>query len=142
MTKRRDDLPRRRLLEAAEHQPTVSVLAKLLLDLGGIQLVAPPTVDSAVPRLLEAGFVMAGPVHCKPMKVSNCHANVARLWTRQKQEVVAIGTGYALSGDGLWRQHSWVVLREGILDTTVPRTKYFGLLLQGWEADSFAEVYR
>jgi hypothetical protein len=54
--------------------------------------------------------------------------------------MVGIGTGYALSADGLWRQHSWGVRRQGILETTAPREKYFGILLQGSSADSFAEA--
>ena len=52
--------------------------------------------------------------------------------------MVAIATGYALSDDGLWRQHTWGILRDGILETTEARIEYFGLLLQGERADEFA----
>jgi hypothetical protein len=83
---------------------------------------------------------MAGPLQIKIMSKSRCHENVARVWTRKRHGVLGIGTGYALSDDGLWRQHSWGVRREGVLETTVPRTKYFGLLLQEEEADGFADA--
>jgi hypothetical protein len=63
---------------------------------------------------------------------------VAEIWTEERHELVGIGTGYSLSDDGLWRQHSWGLRREGILETTVPRVKYFGVLLQHADADSFA----
>lgn len=53
-------------------------------------------------------------------------------------DIVGIATGYALSGDGLWRQHSWGVLRDGIFETTETRLKYFGIVLQGERADYFA----
>jgi hypothetical protein len=142
MTETRLNLLHRRLRAAVEQQPEIGVLRKLLLQLGGRELVAPPNPDSAVQLLVAAGFVMAGPVLCKIMENSKCHRNVARVWTQRRDGIVGIGTGYALSGDELWRQHSWGVRREGILETTESRTKYFGILLQGWEADSFAESNR
>ncbi len=48
------------------------------------------------------------PVIYRPMEPSRCHRNVARLWTEKKKgsRLVGIGTGYALSDDGLWRRHS------------------------------------
>jgi hypothetical protein len=63
---------------------------------------------------------------------------VAEIWAERPHELVGIGTGYSLSDDGLWRQHSWGLRREGILETTVSRVKYFGVLLQHGDADSFA----
>lgn len=82
---------------------------------------------------------MSGPVKLKIMRDCACHENVSWLWTAQKREIVAIGTGYALSGDGLWRQHSWGIRRQDLLETTTRREKYYGILLQGALADSFAE---
>lgn len=80
-------------------------MRQLLLTIGGIQLVAPPCVDPYVPLLLESGFVMAGPVKLKVMRGGACHRNVARLWMTRKSGIVGIGTGYALTTDGLWRRH-------------------------------------
>jgi len=72
------------------------------------------------------------------MKSSSCHQNVAFLWTKRKFGIVGIATGYALTDDGLWRQHSWGILRDGVLETTEARLKYFGIVLQGERADFFA----
>jgi hypothetical protein len=132
----------RRLRQALEQQPEIRVLRRTLLDIGGIELVAPPWPDVDVPLLIKVGFVMAGPVHCEARGKSACHENVSRLWISKRPEVAGIGTGYALSGDRLWRQHSWLTLREGILETTRERAIYFGILLQGPPADSFAESNR
>jgi hypothetical protein len=139
MTEKQEHLLNRRLQEAVGEQPEIECLRVLLLELGGIQLVAPPRLDPTVPLLISAGFVMAGSVQCVFMEEIKCHQNVARVWSNKHQSVIGIATGYALSEDGLWRQHSWGVLREGILETTVPRVKYFGLLLQGGDADFFVE---
>ena len=67
-----------------------------------------------------------------------CHQNVASVWKAHKFGIVGICTGYALTEDGLWRQHSWGLLREALLETTEPRVKYFGILLQGDKAERFA----
>jgi hypothetical protein len=128
----------RRFRGAAEHQPDLEILRDLLLGLGGIHLVAPQGPDPALPLVIDAGFVMAGPVVRRTMRRSGCHRNVAEIWAENQLEIVGIGTGYSLSDDGLWRPHSWGLRREGILETTVPRVKYFGVLLQHGDADSFA----
>jgi hypothetical protein len=129
----------RRLREAAEKQPEIKLLANLLVELGGQFLVAPPGADFYISNLLEFGFVMSGPVQLNIMRANSCHQNVSLLWKDRKLGMVGIGTGYALSDDGLWRRHSWGVLREGIVETTDNRVKYFGLLLQGSRASQFAD---
>ncbi|HXA66132.1 MAG TPA: hypothetical protein VNV82_13320 [Bryobacteraceae bacterium] len=138
MTEEQKHILERRFRGAADQQPDLEVLRALLLGLGGTHLVAPPSPDSAVFLLIDAGFVMAGPVVRTNMKKSGCHRNVAAIWARRQHELVGIGIGYSLSDDGLWRQHSWGLRREGILETTVTRVKYFGVLLQHEDADSFA----
>jgi hypothetical protein len=44
---------------------------------------------------------------------------------------VRIASGYALTGDGLWRQHSWGVdAADGrVIETTVRRVRYYGVIL-------------
>ena len=128
----------RRLRQASVEQPDVKRLKALLLGLGGSFIVAPPQPDPDIPALLESGFVMSGPAKLKRGKASMCHQNVASLWKSRRSGVVGIATGYALTEDGLWRQHSWGLLRDGVLETTEPRVKYFGILLQGERAEHFA----
>ena len=89
--------------------------------------------------LLQSGFLIGGTIVVKPMKRSSCHANVSALWQGRRRGIVGIATGYALSVDGLWRQHSWGLLRDGVLETTETRLKYFGIVLQGEKADKFAQ---
>jgi hypothetical protein len=139
MTNDRRRLLERRLREAVRQQPEMKTLRRLLLKIGGVQLVAPPNADLDLQFLIESGFVMVGPVKRKVMRESACHENVARLWKAKKYRLVAIGTGYALSDDGLWRQHSWGFRREGILETSIERERYFGVVLYGSQADCFAE---
>jgi hypothetical protein len=125
--------------EATARQPELKKLLQVLLSIDGDFVVAPPFPDLDVEELIASGFVLGGPPVLKRGQVSKCHENAAALWPSRKYGIVGIGTGYALSG-GLWRQHSWGILREGILETTQERTKYFGLILQGPRADRFAKV--
>jgi len=129
---------KRRFRDAVGTQPELKHLKTILLRLGGEFLVAPPKPDQDVPLLLEQGFLTSGPTTIRVMKSSSCHQNVASVWTKRRFGIVGIATGYALSGDGLWRQHSWGILRDGVLETTEARLKYFGLVLQGRRADFFA----
>jgi hypothetical protein len=140
MTEEQEAFLASRFLTAVRLQPRLRSLRKLLLTLGGTHFVAPPSYDHSVDRLIADGFIMAAPIHLKRIQLSRCHANVSKLWTRKRRTIVGIGTGYALSKDGLWRQHSWGLLREGILETTGAREKYFGILLQSLDADSFSEA--
>ena len=139
MMPEREELLNRRLSEAISRQPELERLKELLLDLGGEFLVAPPKPDQDVPMLLEQGVLMSGPIMFHVMESSSCHRNVASVWICKEFGIVGIATGYAFSDDGLWRQHSWGVLRNGVLETAEERLKYFGLLLQGKDAAFFAE---
>lgn len=131
-----------RLRIAILHQPEIKTLRALLLRVGGTELVAPPWRDSQASALIHAGFVMDECVTLRIMRPCSCHQNASRLWNRKSNELIGLGTGYALSGDGLWRQHSWGVSRHGIIETTEERVTYFGQLLQGKAADLFAECNR
>jgi hypothetical protein len=108
----------------------------LLLSFGGVFVVAPPKADPDVPGLIRSGFLMSGPILTKPM--SMCHQNVSDVWTKGQKGLLGIATGYALSDDGLWRQHTWGMMRDGVLDSTEARLKYFRILLQDAAADNFA----
>ena len=97
----------RRLREYSKVQPEIRQLKRLVLKIRGCQLVVPLALDGNVAGLIDSGFVMQGPVVLKRMAANSCHLNASRLWAEHKHGVVAIGSGYALSADGLWRQHSW-----------------------------------
>jgi hypothetical protein len=128
----------RRFREAASQQPAFRELRRLLHGFGGTHLVAPAGPEPDLQLLISAGFVMAGPVVQRAVRENRCHQNIAEVWAEKRHGLVGIGTGYSLSDDGLWRQHSWGVRRRGILETTVSRVKYFGVLLQRGHADAFA----
>lgn len=79
-------------------------------------------------------------------KPSQCHRNSCELWmNNRKQFQVNIATGYALSSDGLWRQHTWLIhryqtrtqSRMRLIETTEKRLGYFGFEMTAEEAMAF-----
>jgi hypothetical protein len=132
----------RRVQDFSRQQPEILTLRAKLLGIGGAEIVALPLtmgIDPFVPLLEMWGQVMERPITYRRMEPSQCHLNVAWLWSERKKgsRLIGVGTGYALSDDGLWRGHSWGLNKRGIIETTVSRVKYFGLPLVGKGADWF-----
>ena len=135
---------KRRFDEAAKQQPEIYELRRRLLSLGGVELVTPPNTDEYVVFFNESGRIKGGPIKCIPMSSSEAQNNIVTIWNARMYNVfslVGIGIGYALSDDGLWRQHFWGVRRRGILETTTKREKYFGCTLRAGGAFAFAYLY-
>lgn len=66
--------------------------------------------------------------------LNECHRNSARLWSEDKGKII---TGYALSDDGIWRQHSWIDAGDYLIETTDSRVLYFGYCLNDAESQEF-----
>lgn len=99
-----------------------------LLAHGGSLVVPPLGPEADLEKLLTSGAPIDLPVRAVPGEPSKCHHNVAVLWL--DGTVASIGTGYALSEDGLWRQHSWGLTAVGeLVETTAERRAYVGVAL-------------
>ncbi len=105
-------------------------LEKRIVEHGGEAVVVPPWPCDALPMLLDGGDVMSGPIQLQMGQRSACHDNVNKRWAQGR--IHAIGTGFGLSDDGLWREHSWGVRKNGtIVETTEERIAYYGVKLTG-----------
>jgi hypothetical protein len=59
------------------------------------------------------------------MEQSRCHDNSLKLY--KNDPTLKLFSGYALSGDGLWRHHSWVMTQaDDVIETTEKRLIYMG----------------
>jgi len=113
---------------------------KKLLSIGGKRVVE--VYEEDLDKLLERGKVIAGKPRLitKGMQPSRCHQNSVYYHDKhiEKKPDLKIVTGWGLSeDDGLWRQHTWLVNRNEIIETTVIRQVYFGFVLEGEELDDF-----
>lgn len=115
-------------------------LVKKLLSIGGKRVVE--VYEEDLDKLLERGKIISGKPRLikKGMRPSRCHQNSIyyhNRYTKQKPEL-RIVTGWALTeDDGFWRQHTWLVNKNEIIETTVIRQVYFGFVLEGRELDDF-----
>lgn len=138
------------LSEPAKSQITVyQKLNEILLEIGGSETCFAHWDDDFIP-LLERGYYRDGKSKKVKGKPCGCHYNAARIYDeRVEEDDVIICTGMALSNDGMWRQHSWLIqkyespsgkAKTRILETTEKRVAYFGFELTDKEANEFAEL--
>ena len=68
---------------------------------------------------------------------SHCHLNVAKLYKSKRVDTIV--TGFALSKDGLWREHTWGLKGGRVIETTERRVQYYGKVLCRAEALEFVD---
>jgi hypothetical protein len=104
-------------------------LQERLCELGGHVVVPQPETLGELKALLENGAVCArGQLELVQGRRNACHANAAATWFNTAGAAV-MWSGYVLSPVGLWRQHSWNVLGDRIVESTEIRDVYFGVPL-------------
>ncbi|MCW4017883.1 MAG: hypothetical protein NWF00_04285 [Candidatus Bathyarchaeota archaeon] len=114
--------------------PNLKSLQNRLLSLGGDWVALQPEPD--LKTLLDKGQIFHGKIISKSLTPCKCHSNCAQLWDKHPK-IYRIATGWALSTDGIWRQHTWLLKGKAIIETTKPRTLYYGIVLRDDEANNF-----
>lgn len=98
--------------------------------------------DEDAVKTLSRGQFFYGSSYMRKGQPSQCHANSAYLWDANRGHC-SIATGYALSEDGLWRCHSWVVQPRSrtmrVWEMTVKRVVYFGFVMNDTECQEFLD---
>ena len=131
-----------------KENPALKPLHDLLLSHGG-EYTLLPVKEEDLDKLLTRGYIQSGwGARMSKGEGSRCHANSAFLWDANRKHA-AIVTGYGLSADGIWRQHTWVVNVDDcvhkrkklfrIYETTVKRKLYFGYRMTDAEAIQFLD---
>ena len=119
-------------------EPSLRLIRLRLLKVGGcdVSLMLP---DAELPLLLKRGILFEDCIiRLKKAEGNLCHVNAGRLWLKDKAHL-RICTGYALSPDGMWRQHTWLIRSDEkkIIETTVRRTTYYGVVLDPGDESEF-----
>jgi hypothetical protein len=117
-----------------EAMPELKPLQDKLLSLGGDWVALEPECDFE--DLMQKGQLFKGKVILKPMAPCNCHSNCAQLWDKHPK-TYKIATGWALSDDGIWRQHTWLLKGKTIIETTLSRVMYYGIVFGDKESNLF-----
>jgi hypothetical protein len=110
-----------------------SVFRKLnrkLLKQGGRTLIVHSEQSCSVADMvLRYGQPVKAPITIKRGAHNQCHRNTAKLWRAGKLDAICLG--YGLSEAGLWREHYWGLKDDHIIETTVSRNAYFGVIFHG-----------
>ncbi len=114
-------------------------LKQRLLNIGGWS-VCLPNIEVDLENLLERGIRFAARAKMMRGEPCQCHSNSAHLWDNN-QDISYLCTGYALSRDGMWRVHSWCVVKTPksykVIETTEARISYYGYILDPNESEMF-----
>jgi hypothetical protein len=136
------DAERKRFLDTQKkdnlkQNPNLKPLYDKLLSIGGTHAVL-PIIEEDLAKILRRGVILPGKSRTMRGRPISCHSNMARLWDLNKGRII-IYTGYALSGDGVWRQHSygWDKVNKQVIESTVKRILYFGFPLSEKESEKF-----
>lgn len=118
--------------DCAKEPNKILKLRNRLLCVGG-EAVCFAYLEPDIDNILRYGQLWDGKnAVIKRGRVCGCHSNSANLWY-YNMNTTRICTGYALSKDGMWRQHSWLVwIKEDgntIIETTEPRLAYYGFVM-------------
>jgi hypothetical protein len=118
--------------------PELQPLLDKLLEIDGDYVVLMIEEKDELDKLLNRGRTFEEPARLKKMRDCKCHQNAATLYARNRRRY-RVATGYALSDDGVWRQHSWAydTYDKCVVETTDPRTKYFGYVMTREESNEF-----
>lgn len=107
--------------------PEARKLRDKLLSIGGGEVLLHHVSPSDISRLLERGQLWSGwKSRMLRMQHNRCHENSVRLWEGKRGD---LANGFALSKDGLWREHTWIVNGDVALETTARRVAYYGARL-------------
>lgn len=122
-------------LQQQQHRP----LILSILRFGGNEVCMPDEEPDLDALLTDGEFLYGELAKLVPMRQSECHANSSALW-RASPAALQIMTGYALSVDGMWRQHTWCLEANTgrPVETTTARLGYFGIVLSAEEAKAFS----
>lgn len=128
--------PQTRLPKDKETRKLWSQLTKKLLAIDGKEVIWSWREPHLI-HLLSNGQLCEQAVRMRRGEPIRCHYNAAKLWAKDITSTQLV-TGYGFTrADGLWRQHSWIVKGDKLLETTVKRDKYYGVVLTPCEALQF-----
>ncbi len=129
----------KRCLTRDKVHPDYERLKSVLLDIGGWAVIL-PRIEEDFGNIMERGRKFPGDSITKRGDDCQCHRNSAYLWDANREKL-KICTGYALSKDGIWRQHSWCVWRATrswrVVETTMKRIQYYGYIMTEDESEKF-----
>lgn len=123
-----------------------SKLERKLLSFGGVSVRFPEDLYlSEIKQIVNRGQFWYGKNAKKVRGIpGKCHHNSVYIWSDNREHFV-LATGFALSSDGVWYCHSWLIEplknKSIVVETTLDRVAYFGVVLNYKEAVEETSYY-
>lgn len=122
------------------YQKDMTDLAFKLLSYSGHKVVL-PDMEYDLENLLKYGKILKGEDYILIKgQICQCHRNSIKYWYENKT-ICKFMTGYAMGKDGVWRQHSWCIQKNKIIETTKARLCYFGITYSYNKSIKFYKKY-
>lgn len=122
------------------NNPESYSLRNKLLSFGGNCVCIPEPEEDYINIMKYGQFWYGRGARLMKGQPNQCHKNSCELWKNNKHRT-KICTGYALSEDGIWRQHSWLIefksASNKIIETTKLRVAYFGFIMNYKQCEDF-----
>jgi hypothetical protein len=121
--------------------PQFSIIQKKLESEFPGSIVATVAYDEDTDNYIKRGIIFnyskVLKIRCDKNLTSQCHYISTQF--QKINPTLKIATGYALSKDGIWRQHTWVWdnINYIIYEPTEKRIEYFGFIMNKKEANKF-----
>lgn len=131
---------------ADEYLECFKKLEKKLLSIGGYEVVFTDDCELyELKKILSRGQFLDGRNFKKTQgEPGRCHENSILGWSVNKDKAIVM-SGYALSDDGYWVHHSWLINvkrnSEPLETTPIKRYAYFGYALNLSESNEFLSYY-
>lgn len=127
--------------DKSQHLTRLFALRDKILTFGGEEVCLPRTEDDLDAIESDSQFWYGHNVMLRKGQPSHCHQNIACQYLGNPKHL-KICTGYALTDDGIWRQHTWGLFTyktkpDLIVESTIPRLAYYGVVLTDEQAKQF-----
>lgn len=126
--------------DAARHPELQEIATRLLIQLGE-SVNIPVYLIPYCGAFAQLGKFIIGEAQIRrPGANMQCHANASRIY-RSGEFRCRIMTGFALSSNGQWNAHTWLVCEDGrVVESTYPYSAYFGVELSRECSDRFSNL--
>jgi hypothetical protein len=116
------------------------LICATLLEIDGNQVAILEAEMGSSLFFLNRGKLLSVPgIVQKRRRRNYCHHNCVDMWMA-KPHLYRLVTGWALNQD-VWRRHSWLLdNQDRVVENTVPRERYFGVILTEQQARLFNDV--
>lgn len=118
-----------------QSNPSSDLLQDKLLSIGGSVVKLGLDTSEEITRLLNDGQLFSNKIKLVKGVLNQCHRNIADKYSSNRTSFKIV-SGYALL-DNRWISHSWGLVGDFLIETTLKFELYYGYILTPSESEDF-----